>query len=120
MMNEHSRNFLWGILPILFLILFVPAKVDAQYIGGFEGDLPSYWTKGAEPSGSTLEWATDQFRSMGKSLKITKGVTTEAAVWESENVVDFWSPQHLANVDIKIGAWVMTEGVNTNPATEDE
>ncbi len=120
MKNEHSRNFLWGILPILFLILFVPAKVDAQYIGGFEGDMPSYWTKGAEPSGSTLEWATDQFHSLGKSLKITKGVTTEAAVWESENVADFWSPKHLANVDIKLGAWVRTEGVNTNPATEDE
>ena len=35
-------------------------------------------------------------------------------------MVDFWSAQHLANVDIKIGAWVRTEGVNTNPATEDE
>jgi hypothetical protein len=57
---------------------------------------------------------------LGKSLKITKGVTSEAAVWESENAVDFWSPQHLKDVDIKIGAWVMTEGVNTNPATEDE
>jgi hypothetical protein len=121
MKNEHSRNFLRGILPILFLILFVPANVNAQpYIGGFEGDMPSYWTKGAEPSGSTLEWATDQFHSLGKSLKITKGVTTEAAVWESENVADFWSPKHLANVDIKLGAWVRTEGVNTNPATEDE
>ena len=122
MLKEHSPIVLWGIIPILFLILFVPAKVDAQsgYFGGFEGDLPSYWMKGAEPSGSTLEWATDQSRSMGKSLKITKGVTTEAAVWESENAVDFWSPQHVANVDIKIGAWVMTEGVNTNPATEDE
>ncbi len=122
MLKEHSPIVLWGIIPILFLILFVPAKVDAQsgYIGGFEGDLPSYWMKGAEPSGSTLTWATDQSRSLGKSLKISKGVTTEAAVWESENMVDFWSPQHLANVDIKIGAWVMTEGVNTNPLTEDE
>ena len=120
MKNKHSRNFLWGIMPILFLILFVPANVDAQYIGGFEGDMPSYWTKGAEPTGSTLEWATDQFRSMGKSLKITKAVTTEAAVWESKNMVDFWSEKHFANVDIKIGPWVMTEGVNTNPATEDE
>ncbi len=122
MLKEHSPFVLWGIIPILSLILFVPAKVDAQsgYIGGFEGDLPSYWMKGAEPSGSTLEWATDQSRSMGKSLKISKGVTSEAAVWESENMADFWSPQHLRNVDMKIGAWVRTEGVNTNPLTEDE
>jgi hypothetical protein len=122
MKNKHSRSFLWWILPILFFTIVLSANLSAQLssIGGFEGDLPSYWTKGAEPTGSTLEWATDQFRSMGKSLKITKSVTTEAAVWESENVVDFWSPQHLANVDIKIGAWVRTEGVNTNPTTEDE
>ncbi len=120
MLKKHSLIVLWGIIPILFLSLFIPAKADAQYIGGFEGALPSYWMVGAEPSGSTLGWATDQSRSMGKSLRITKEVTTEAAVWESENVVDFWSPQHLANVDIKIGAWVMTAGVNTNPATEDE
>ena len=122
MLKKHSPIVLWGIIPILFLILFIPANVYAQLgsFGGFEGDLPSYWMKGAEPSGSTLEWATDQSRSMGKSLKITKGVTTEAAVWESENAVDFWSPWHEPNVDIKIGAWVMTEGVNTNPATEDE
>jgi len=122
MLKEHSPFVLWGIIPILFLILFIPANVNAQsgYFGGFEGDLPSYWMKGAEPSGSTLEWATDQSRSMGTSLKITKGVTSEAAVWESENAVDFWSPWHEPNVDIKIGAWVMTEGVNTNPTTEDE
>ena len=122
MLKEHSPIVLRGIIPILFLILFVPAKVDAQsgYIGGFEGDLPSYWMKAAEPSGSTLTWATDQSRSLGKSLKISKGVTTEAAVCESENAVDFWSPWHEPNVDIKIGAWVMTEGVNTNPTTEDD
>ncbi|MCH7769964.1 MAG: T9SS type A sorting domain-containing protein [Bacteroidetes bacterium] len=122
MINWSSQKLLWGVMPILLLILVSAGNIRAQIssIGGFEGDLPSYWTKGAEPSGSTLEWATDQSRSMGRSLKITKGVTSEAAVWESENVVDFWSPQHEANVDIKIGAWVRTEGVNTNPATEDE
>jgi hypothetical protein len=91
-------------------------------IGGFEGDLPSYWTIGNDPvpAGATLEWATDEFRSLGKSLKITKAVTGESVSWVSENMADFWSPQHLANVDIKVGAWIRTEGVNTNPATEDE
>ena len=115
-------NFLRGMISLFLLIILCTCVTNAQIssIGGFEEDLPSYWTKGTEPSGSTLEWETDQSRSMGKSLKITKGVTDIAAVWESGNMVDFWSPQHLANVDIKIGAWVMTEGVNTNPATEDE
>jgi hypothetical protein len=89
-------------------------------IGSFEQGLPSYWTKGAEPGGSTLSWATDQFRSMGKSLKIEKGVTTEAAVWESENMADLWSEKHFANVDIKFGVYYKTMGVNTNPANDDQ
>ena len=106
---------------MFFLISAFDIKAQISTLGGgFEGALPGYWKIGSAPSGSTLSWATDQSRSMGKSLKITKGVTTEAAVWESDNMVDFWSPQHLKDVDIKIGAWVMTEGVNTNPANNDE
>ncbi|MCA1800734.1 MAG: hypothetical protein LC650_05525, partial [Actinobacteria bacterium] len=88
-------------------------------IGSFEQDLPSYWTKGMEPGGSTLSWATDQSRSMGRSLKIQKGVTGEAAMWESENMVDLWSDRHFKDVDIKAGIYYMTSGVNTNPANND-
>ncbi len=72
-------------------------------IGSFEQALPSYWTKGAEPIGSTLSWATDESRSMGKSLKITKTATSEAAMWESENMCDLWSEKHFENVDIEYG-----------------
>ena len=89
-------------------------------IGSFEQQLPSFWTKGAEPSGATLSWATDQFKSMGKSLKITKSSTTEAAMWESENMCDLWSDKHFANVDIKFGMYYMTSGVNISPTTEDQ
>ncbi len=81
MINWTFRKFLWGIIPILIFLLVPAVNAQISTAGGFEGDLPSYWTKGAEPQGSTLEWATDQSRSMGKSLKISKGVTTEAAVW---------------------------------------
>ncbi|MEJ2194522.1 MAG: FlgD immunoglobulin-like domain containing protein [Ignavibacteriaceae bacterium] len=68
----------------------------------------------------TLSWATDQSRSMGRSLKIEKGVTSEAAMWESDNMVDLWSDRHFKDVDIKFGMYYMTSGVNTSPATEDE
>jgi hypothetical protein len=98
-------------------------KLDAPEISGigtFEGDLPSYWAKMDTATGATLEWATDEFRSMGRSLKITKGITSVAAYWESENMVDFWSPKHFKTVDIALGAYVKTEGVNTNPANVDE
>ncbi len=59
----------------LFILIFQAALIaqsGINEIGSFEQTLPSYWTKSAEPSGSTLTWATDEFRSMGKSLKIQK------------------------------------------------
>src|SRR5690348_9404320 len=88
-------------------------------IGGFEGTLPSYWTKGNQPGTSTLSWATDQSRSLGHSLKIEKpSATTDSAAWISENMCDIWSPQHLKNVDILVGAYVKTQGVNMNPAAD--
>ncbi len=94
---------------------------DLNEIGGMESTLPSFWTVGDQPSGSSVTWATDQFRSMGHSLKIDKPtVTTDSASWISQNMCDIWSPQHLANVDILLGAYVKTQNVNTNPATDDE
>jgi hypothetical protein len=96
------------------------AQSGINEFGSFEQQIPAYWTKGAEPGGSTLSWATDQYRSMNKSLKISKQVTGEAAVWESEYMQDLWSPQHYKNVDIFIGAYVKTEGVNTNPTNDDQ
>ncbi len=93
---------------------------DINAIGSFEQTLPSYWNKGTEPSGATLTWATDQFRSMGKSLKIEKSATTDSAMWESDNMVDLWSERHFANVDINLGMYYMTSGVNTNPVSDDQ
>ncbi len=89
-------------------------------IGSFEQQLPSYWTKGSEPGNSTLSWATDESHSMGRSLKITKTTTSEAAMWESENMVDLWSERHFKDVDIDMGIYYKTSGVNTNPTTEDQ
>jgi hypothetical protein len=108
-----------GFSIIIFQIaLFAQSGIDA--IGGFEQNLPSYWTKGSEPVNSTLTWATDQFRSMGKSLKIVKTSTSDSAAWVSENMCDLWSEKHFANVDINLGMYYMTEGVNTNPQNDDE
>ncbi|MCU7492316.1 MAG: T9SS type A sorting domain-containing protein [Ignavibacteria bacterium] len=88
-------------------------------IGGFEGTLPSYWMKG-KSTGATLDWATDQSRSMGRSLKITKSAaTTDSVYWISQNMADLWSPKLLKNVDILLGAYIRTENVNVNPANDD-
>jgi hypothetical protein len=110
-------------IGLLFIIAFQIssfAQGEINAYGSFEQMLPSYWTVGSPEGVGTLSWATDQSRSMGRSLKIEKGTTSEAAMWESENMVDLWSDKHFANVDIKFGMYYMTSGVNINPATEDE
>ena len=116
------KNWRAGVIAILILLFQLPvmAQNGINEIGSFEQDLPSYWTKGNEPSGATLSWATDQFLSMGRSLKITKTATSDSAMWQSENMADLWSEKHFKDVDIKFGMYYKTSGVNTNPATEDE
>ena len=52
-------------------------------------------------------------------MKIEKTTTGDSASWVSDNMCDIWSPTHTKNVDIFLGAWVRTQGVNVNPATED-
>jgi hypothetical protein len=90
-------------------------------VGGFEGTLPSYWTIGNAPTGATLTWATDQSRSMGHSLEIVKpNATSDSAAWVSTNMCDLWSPHHYANVDMLIGGFVKTSGININPTTDDQ
>ncbi|MCZ7603929.1 MAG: T9SS type A sorting domain-containing protein [Melioribacteraceae bacterium] len=122
-MIKFSKTTNWW--QRIFLILFaglltISAQSGINEFGSFEQDLPSYWTKSSEPAGATLTWASDEFVSMGRSLKLSKEATSEAAMWESENMVDLWSERHFKDVDIKMGVSYKTEGVNTNPATEDE
>jgi hypothetical protein len=120
-MKWHT-SIVWLVLLTVFVAwsgIAQPANLTS--IGGFEGSLPSYWTKGNQPAGSTLSWATDQFRSMGHSLKIVKPSTTaDSAAWVSQNMCDIWSPIHNKNVDILLGAYVKTQGVNTSPTTDDQ
>ena len=118
-MNTQIRKYLlFSISILIFICSWGFSQISS--IGGFEGDLPSYWMRGSG-DGNSLVWATDQSRSMGHSLKIIKpGATADSLSWISENMTDIWSPQHYKDVDIKLGAWVKTEGVNTSPANDDE
>ncbi|MBU2494486.1 MAG: hypothetical protein KJ571_17825, partial [Bacteroidetes bacterium] len=99
------KNLWMGFFIVLLSASIFPlfAQSGINEYGSFEQDLPSYWTKGSEPGGATLTWAKDEFVSMGRSLKIEKNTTSEAAMWESENMVDLWSDRHFKDVDIKMG-----------------
>ncbi len=126
-MTKIKHTFYALLVVSFFSILFNQFNVQAQtsysfnQIAGFEGTLPAFWNIGNQPSGSALTWATDQFVSMGHSLKIDKSsTTTDSASWVSDNMCDLWSPNIPANVDLHFGAWIKTENVNTNPTSEDQ
>ena len=106
-----------------FVLAFAATAAFAQptnlnSIGSFEGSMPAFWNVG-NTGGATLTWATDQHRSGLRSLKIEKTTTGDSASFVSDNMCDIWSRTHSKNVDIFLGAWVRTQGVNTTPATED-
>ncbi len=112
-------SWFWLLLVFITGTNLITAQSGVNLVGSFEQDLPSYWKKGNEPTGSTLTWATDQSRSMGRSLKIAKTGTGTEAYWESENMCDLWSDKHSKNVDIFLGGYVRTLNVNTSPANDD-
>jgi hypothetical protein len=87
--------------------------------GGFESGKPALYSAEAGTSGATLTWAEDQKHSGTRSLKIVKAATTGSARWVSGNNVRYWVDNVSKGVDIKIGAWVKTSGVNTAPANAD-
>jgi hypothetical protein len=87
-------------------------------MGGFESGKPSLWNAEGG-TGATLTWATDQKRSGTHSLKIVKTGTGSTARWISGNQVRYWVDKIGKGVDVKLGAWVRTSGVNTSPANAD-
>ena len=76
-MNLRKTMFLAVAAVMLLSMGAASQSLDIYTIGGFEGTLPSFWNIGNQPTNSTLTWATDQSRSLGHSLKITK---TERAI----------------------------------------
>jgi hypothetical protein len=117
-MKLRSKFLLVGFVLALAAAAAFPQPVNLNSIGGFEGTMPAFWNMG-NTGGATLTWATDQHRSGLRSLKIAKTTTGDSASFVSDNMCDIWSAIHNKNVDIFLGAWVRTQGVNVSPATDD-
>jgi len=110
----------WLLLFLLGVSSVAVAQVNMVYNGSFESGQPALWNAIPGTSGATLTWATDQYVSATHSLKIEKPSTgTSAAMWQSDNFVRYWTTRIFSGVDIKLGAWVKTQNVNTNPANID-
>ncbi|MBU1680258.1 MAG: hypothetical protein KKD86_15650, partial [Bacteroidetes bacterium] len=78
-MNRTAKFFnRWMVLISTMLVLIqIPllGQSGMNEIGSFEQTDPSYWFKSSEPGGSELQWASDEFITLGRSLKINKSAT---------------------------------------------
>ena len=111
---------LFGLAIVFAFAANVGAQTNMIYNPSFEIAKPALWNAVPGNSGATLTWATDEYHSPTHSLKISKPNTSSGpAMWQSDNMVRYWTARIYSGVDIKIGAWVMTQNVNMNPANQD-
>jgi hypothetical protein len=80
--------------------------------GGFEASSPHLWAA----SGSGAEWTRERSRTPDFSLKLSG---SGEAHWQQPEAVQHWVSRILGNLELVVGGWVYTEGVNTNPASDD-
>jgi hypothetical protein len=65
-----------------------------------------------------LSWATDEYRTGGRSLKIVKTTKNHPASWVSEDLYRFWDIYVGENVGMEVGAYVKLHGVNVLPTDD--
>ncbi|MEW6509864.1 MAG: FlgD immunoglobulin-like domain containing protein [Bacteroidota bacterium] len=117
-MNRDIRFLVPAVLLVFVAALAYGQGTNLVPNGGFESGKPSLWNAEPGTSGATLTWATDQVYNGTHSLKIAKATTGGMARWISGNNVRYWVDNIPDGVDIKLGAWVKTSGVNTSPAND--
>ena len=123
-MKVSKNLLLWiFIFAIGFSILPAVAQVNTIPNGGFESaEFPAYWQK-EDANDAEVVWATDQYRSPERSLKITEASGADAPAWVSSNMATLnWNPTTGVppNIEIEVGGWVKTENVNTSPGSIDD
>lgn len=112
-------KYLWR-FSFVMLILISLAFGNLLPNGGLEGGIPSYFHTGGTSGTAQMVWATDEWRTGGRSLKIEKPNADGTAYWESDDLYRYWSVYVSPNVSMEVGAWVKTVGVNTSPGSDDE
>jgi hypothetical protein len=95
------------------------AQINTINDGDFENaELPANWQK-VDANDADVAWATDQYRSPLRSLKISEVSGTDAPAWTSSNMAKLqWNSTTgiPPNIEMVIGGWVKTENVNVSPS----
>ena len=127
-----------GVLLVCLLLAYAEvgwSQANLLPNGTFDAsDRPHFW-RGERTGGTQAElvWATDRSRSMDRSVKIVKQDKLGEAMWVSSNMNQYWTRSFGAGANgditrggfapgilLEVGGWVQTDGVNVNPATDEE
>jgi len=100
-----------------------PVEVARKNLTFDESTRPAYW-ESFKNGDAVVAWSGDEFRSAERSLALSKNAGSNAdPVWLARQLAKInWNPTTgvTANVEMEIGGWVKTVGVNTNPASDAE
>ena len=111
--HEFTGTTYWDDVFIAPVSQVVEALPNLLSDGGFESGVPSYW----EAVGDGAAWTRERSRTPEWSLKLSG---TGASSWVQSEAIRNWTPRIPGNLELVVGGWVWTEGVNTNPQTDEE
>ena len=119
-----KRVFLISTIMMVAIAVSAFAQTNLLPNGDLDTLTPNFWAAvGDAQTGVTCEWAWDNLGhdNSEHSFKVSKtAATADIAGWKSENNADLYWNNASADALYNLGFWVKTEGVNTNPATDDE
>ncbi len=118
----YLTAFLVSIFTLLFLSTITAQETNLLVNGDLETVAPNFWNKVNEGGGgSTLTWDMENGYNSMRSLKIEKPNTCNDVVgWKSvDNAHLYWNSAKADRL-YNLSFWAKAEGVNTNPATDDE
>ena len=113
------------VLLFVFCLFFVNtaiSQIDILPNGNLEVVAPNFWTTvGDGTAGTVCVWDLTQGYQSTRSFKVYKPVATGKEVgWQSVNNADLYWNNAAANVLYSLSFKAKTDGVNTNPANDDE
>ena len=116
------------VISIIFLVLFLFSSTAILQTTNLlpNGDLeiaePNFWSKVNEgDGGSTLTWDMTTGHNSSRCMKIEKPNTGSDIVgWKSVNNAQLYWNNAVADRLYNLSFWAKAEGVNTNPANDDE
>ena len=115
-------------ISVAFLFVFCLSSIAFSQNTNLlpNGDLeiakPNFWEKLNEGDGSSvLTWDMTTGHNGGRSLKVTKSAaSTNVVGWKSVNNARLYWNNAKADRLYNLSFWAKTDGVNTNPASDDD